>query len=46
MLRAGEPGITTHAFCSQAWPEKGNHTDPGVGFPLAHYLELCKRWRG
>ena len=44
MLIAGEPGITTHAFVTEAF-KRGDHTDPGANFPLADYLELCRRWR-
>lgn len=44
-LLAGEPGITTHAFVTQAF-KRGTHTDPGLSFPLAQYIELVKRWRG
>lgn len=44
MLVAGEPGITTHAFVTQAF-KKGDHTDPGLEFPLAWYLQACRNWR-
>ncbi len=44
MLRELEPGITTHAFVTEAF-KKGDHTDPGANFPLADYVELCRRWR-
>jgi N-acetyl-anhydromuramyl-L-alanine amidase AmpD len=40
-LRSGLGGITTHAECTKAWPEKGGtHTDPGANFPLADYLSM------
>jgi len=37
-LRQGEPGITTHAEVSRAW-RRSTHTDPGLHFPLAAFLE-------
>lgn len=43
-LRAGVKGITTHAQCTKAWPEKSHgHTDPGAGFPIRGYLERVAR---
>lgn len=45
-LLAGTPGITTHALVSEAWPHRGAHTDPGVGFPLSHYVELVRQKMG
>lgn len=40
-LLRGESGITTHAEVSKAF-KKSDHTDPGPGFPLAHFLELVQ----
>lgn len=40
-LRRGARGITTHAECTKAWPEKGgSHMDPGVFFPIGDYVRL------
>lgn len=39
-LRRGAHGITTHAECTKAWPDKGSHTDPGMFFPLADYMRF------
>jgi N-acetyl-anhydromuramyl-L-alanine amidase AmpD len=36
-LLAGERGITTHSFVSQAWKES-THYDPGPGFPLGSFV--------
>jgi N-acetyl-anhydromuramyl-L-alanine amidase AmpD len=36
-LLAGEHGITTHAFVSQAW-KQSTHYDPGPGFPLGAFV--------
>lgn len=41
-LRAGEPGITTHALVSQAWHES-DHWDPGPGFPLQPFIDAVAR---
>lgn len=40
-LKAGAQGITTHAEVSRAW-HRTNHTDPGVNFPMEHYLDLIR----
>lgn len=37
-LRAGLPGITTHAAVSQAF-KRSTHWDPGMGFPLKWYVK-------
>jgi N-acetyl-anhydromuramyl-L-alanine amidase AmpD len=37
-LVAGEHGITTHAYVTDAWHES-NHHDPGPGFPLASFVQ-------
>lgn len=42
MLRAGLPGITTHAEVSKAWRES-NHTDPGPDFPMEDLLRAIRR---
>lgn len=40
-LRRGGRGITTHAECTKAWPEKGGtHMDPGPFFPVGDYLRF------
>lgn len=44
-LLALKPGITTHAECTKAWPDKGTHTDPGPHFPLREYLDGVRRYR-
>lgn len=36
-ILAGERGITTHAFVSQAW-KQSDHWDPGPGFPLGSFV--------
>lgn len=43
-LRAGEPGITTHAEVTLAWPDKGTHTDPGRAFPMGDYLRQVRHY--
>lgn len=35
-LKAGLRGITTHYECTKAFT--GNHTDPGVGFPIGRFI--------
>jgi len=40
-LRAGERGITTHAAISEAWRES-THTDPGVHFPMADFVQAVE----
>jgi len=42
MLRAGLPGITTHAEVSKAWRES-KHTDPGPHFPISELLSAARR---
>lgn len=41
-LLAGRRGITMHRDVSTAW-KQSSHTDPGVGFPLAHFVDLVKQ---
>lgn len=43
-LRAREPGITTHAEVTRAWPDKGTHQDPGRGFPMGDYLRRVRHY--
>lgn len=38
-LLAGERGITMHRDVSTAW-KQSTHTDPGVGFPMGHFIDL------
>lgn len=40
-LLQGAHGITTHFEVSQAW-HQSDHTDPGSGFPIAHFLDLVR----
>lgn len=40
-LRKGARGITSHAEISKAF-RLTDHTDPGVNFPIARYLELIR----
>lgn len=40
-LLAGKPGITVHAWVSQAF-RKSKHWDPGEGFPLDWYVERVR----
>ena len=40
-LLAGAHGITAHADVSQAW-HQSSHTDPGVGFPMARFIDLVR----
>ena len=40
-LKIGRRGITTHYEVSKAF-KKSTHTDPGVGFPMAHYLDMVR----
>lgn len=42
-LRAGQPGITTHAYVAKAFPKDTDHTDPGPGFPLASFVAAVAR---
>ena len=38
---SSQPGITTHAECTRAWPEKGGtHLDPGPFFPIREYVDF------
>lgn len=41
-LRKGARGITSHAEVSRAF-KLSDHTDPGVNFPIARYLELVRK---
>ena len=41
-LRKGARGITSHAEISKAF-KLTDHTDPGVNFPIARYLELIRK---
>lgn len=41
-LLAGRRGITMHRDVSTAW-KQSSHTDPGVGFPMAHFVDLVKK---
>lgn len=41
-LLAGRRGITMHRDVSTAW-KQSSHTDPGVGFPMAHFVDLVKQ---
>jgi hypothetical protein len=41
-LRRGRSGFVTHATVSEVF--HGDHTDPGHGFPLDHYMELVRRF--
>lgn len=40
-IKRGEPGITTHAQAEKAFPSNG-HWDPGLYFPVVHYLDLVR----
>ena len=40
-LKAGVPGITTHARVSAAF-KRSTHTDPGPGFPITAFLRLVR----
>jgi N-acetyl-anhydromuramyl-L-alanine amidase AmpD len=40
-LRHGQRGICGHVDVSQAWHES-DHTDPGKGFPWAHFMDLVR----
>jgi hypothetical protein len=40
-LRAGKRGICGHADVTAAW-HLTDHTDPGTGFPWAHFMDLVK----
>jgi N-acetyl-anhydromuramyl-L-alanine amidase AmpD len=40
-LKAGKRGICGHADVSAAW-HLTDHTDPGTGFPWAHFMDLIK----
>lgn len=39
-LRAGKPGVTTHAECTKAFG--GSHTDPGSGWPRVFFMATVK----
>jgi hypothetical protein len=41
-LSHGRSGLVTHATVSQVF--HGDHTDPGGGFPLDHYMQLVKQF--
>lgn len=41
-LVLGDPGITTHAFVSEAF-KQSHHTDPGPGFPLTAFVDAVAR---
>jgi hypothetical protein len=41
-LSHGRSGFVTHATVSEVF--HGDHTDPGDGFPLDHYMELVKQF--
>ena len=40
-LLAGAAGITTHVEVTRAF-KKGDHYDPGQGFPMATFLEMVR----
>ena len=44
-LRAGKRGITSHNNISVAF-RKGDHTDPGEGFPIEGYIAMVKKELG
>ena len=44
-LQAGRRGITGHAQVSDAF-KRSDHHDPGVNFPVQHYLALVKKHMG
>jgi hypothetical protein len=39
----GFSGITTHAECTKAFG--GDHTDPGMGYPMAYFLKKATAYR-
>lgn len=41
-LRAGRPGVTTHAECSKAFG--GDHTDPGRFWPRRTFMYFVRRY--
>lgn len=41
-LLQGQSGITMHRDVAQAW-RQSTHTDPGVGFPIAHFIDLVNK---
>lgn len=41
-LKAARHGITMHSDVSQAF-HKSSHTDPGTGFPMAHFVDLVAK---
>lgn len=41
-LRAGRPGVTTHAECTKAFG--GSHTDPGLFWPRLLFMLYVKRY--
>jgi hypothetical protein len=41
-LEARQPGITTHAECSEAFG--GTHWDPGAGWPRSLFMTLVRRY--
>ena len=43
-MLAGARGITTHNEVSQAW-RQSDHSDPGPGFPIAHFIDLVRSHR-
>lgn len=43
-LRHGRAGFVTHATVTEFHPSKGNHHDPGHGFPLDHFMALVRKF--
>lgn len=42
-LKAGKPGIVGHVDVTHAYPGKGDHTDPGPGFPWDYVIAGVKK---
>lgn len=40
-LLRGDAGVTTHAQVSKAF-RQSDHTDPGIGFPMTTFVEVCR----
>ncbi len=41
-LKAGTPGVTTHAECTKAFSPAGGHTDPGPFWPRRTFMQYVR----
>jgi hypothetical protein len=46
-LKGTAKGFTTHAQVTRCFPGPGrDHTDPGLGYPLASFISRCRYYHG